>query len=107
MARIERIYVAPYWYTIKYDKLLSSVAGVLGACGTDDLTMLMQADNPPDVMAETLLHEAMHAMWAQTNLLKMFSSDEQEAVIYAMAPRIMAMLRDNPALARKLCKKTP
>jgi hypothetical protein len=103
--RVTRLYVAPYWYDVTYDSLLSSVAGVLGACGTDDLKILMQANNPPDVMIETLLHESMHAMWAQTNLLKTFSSDEQEAIIYAMTPRIMAFLRDNPEFARALCRK--
>lgn len=104
MKNIERIYIAPFWYDIVYDQQLSAAAGVLGACNSDILKILMQADNPEPVMMETLFHEALHAAWTQTGLDKAYSSEQEEEVIYSLSPRMTAILKDNPAFTRRLTK---
>lgn len=48
----------------------------------------------PDQMADTLLHECLHGVWAQVAL----SSDAEEVIIRSLTPLLLDTLRRNPKL---------
>lgn len=47
-------------------------------------------------LADTLLHELLHAIWAHTALD--FDDDDQERIVRSLSPWLLGALRDNPEL---------
>jgi hypothetical protein len=74
------------------------VAGVSGACDEIQTIILIDPSASLAVKQDTILHEPLHAIWGQTMLDKKYTDDEEEAVIWSLTPRIVALLRDNPDL---------
>lgn len=96
------IRVSPFDVRVIEDPNLSSIGGVLGAFGPDDGHILLDANQHDEVARDTLLHECLHAVWNQTHLKKRYSEKAEEEIIWCLAPRILALLRDNPVLLRFL-----
>ncbi len=94
--------ISPYDYRIHYDDNLSKAANVLGVCQSDDNIIIIDPTSARMVQKETLLHEAMHAMWNQTALDGIYSDEQEEQVVFTLTPRIVALLRDNPAFVKEL-----
>ena len=81
--------VGTFTYTVDFGpKATLELAhdGDFGKTDHDSLTIKIRSDVHPDVAAETLLHEMMHAAWAQTPLAQMLTSDQEEQVIRALCP---------------------
>ncbi len=64
------------------------------------LTIRVDPDMPSSAYAETLLHETLHAVWHQAGLQRL--EVDEEDLITALAPTLLAVLRDNPALVATL-----
>lgn len=68
----------------------------LGRCNCTKQTILLRSDLGRDQMADTLLHECLHAL-DYTMFL-----DLEERQVHALAGGLYALLRDNPALLLSL-----
>ncbi|HEY1772410.1 MAG TPA: hypothetical protein VGH91_04380 [Gammaproteobacteria bacterium] len=51
---------------------------------------------PPGVVVDTVLHELLHAIWAD---FKLPDRPTEERAVTALAQGLMAVFRDNPGLA--------
>lgn len=105
MSRLKKLFISPFTYEVRWHEGLSAVAGVLGAANCDEAVIIMETQQAPAVAMETLLHESLHAMWTQTALDHIYTTDQEEQIIYTMSPRIVALLRDNPAFVKALTQK--
>lgn len=93
------VYVSPFEWTIKHDPNVLSVVGSDGMLD-DTLGMVLDLTRREDLLRDDVLHECLHAIFRQT---PMYKNDEEwakqeEAIVMALAPRILALLRDNPEL---------
>lgn len=70
--------------------------GDYGHTDVPSLSMKIRGDVAEDVWWETLLHEMMHAAWAQTPLAQMFSSEQEEQVVRGLAPLLFPLLAKHP-----------
>lgn len=68
---------------------------LLGVCFTDDLLISLDADQPPSVMRETLLHEIVHALAHQWSL---GDTSDEEAWASALGVGLLQVFRYNPDL---------
>ena len=97
--------VGPHTYSVTLAPELSN-AGASGLCGTDTQEVHIDAKLGPTVERETVLHELIHAIWAQTFLKRGYPDDSGggtgETIIDELAPRLLALLRDNPRLVTYL-----
>jgi len=61
-----------------------------------NLRLMVNPNMPPDQIADTLLHEMLHAIWytVQAGL----DEDEQERVVGSIASTLLDTLRRNPSL---------
>jgi hypothetical protein len=104
-----KVKVSPFTFEVRYDKEAMEAAGANGACMEDLCTILLAPGNDWLVERETILHEALHAVWGQTYLDTKIPDDaadsEGEAIIRELAPRILALLRDNPQFVAYLTEK--
>jgi hypothetical protein len=64
--------------------------GKYGDSDVERLTIRVRSDVPNSVRRETILHEVMHHIWAQTPLPVMFSEEQEEQVIRALSPLLYA-----------------
>jgi hypothetical protein len=64
--------------------------GKYGDSDVERLTIRVRSDLPNSVRRETVLHEVMHHIWAQTPLAVMFSEEQEEQVIRALSPMLFA-----------------
>jgi hypothetical protein len=92
--------ISPFDYRVRYEVGLSDKAGVSGLCNTDTLTIFIDGELPDALEPEVVLHEALHAIWTQTGLDKKYSDEEEEEAVWQLAPRILALLRDNPRMVK-------
>lgn len=77
--------------------------GSNGDSRADRLIIRIDPDRPPSSVAQTLLHELMHCMWAHGALKEAgFDNDQQEQIICGLAPPMLEVLRRNPALVKLL-----
>jgi hypothetical protein len=95
MKRPKTIRVGAFDYRVELEPTLAEKAGVLGLCVTDNITIYLDGNMPDPVEAETLLHEALHAMWTQTTLDKMYTDEQEEAIIHSLSPAIFLFLQEN------------
>lgn len=105
MTRIRRIKVAPFFFDVKYDDKLASVAAISGAHMEDSRVILIDPTFHVSTIRDTLLHEATHALWTQTTLDRTYTEEQEEHIIWALTPRLLGLLRDNPLLVRFLTEK--
>lgn len=92
------ILVGPHRYRVRtgkqHDRILGDNAG---HCVADQLTIRISRDLPPSVKAETVLHEALHAIWDQSPMRNR-EDDVEEDVVSMFAPPLLDLLRRNPVL---------
>ena len=104
-----KVVIAPYEFAVRFDQQTMAAAGANGACMEDSQLILLAPNNGIGVERETLLHECLHAVWSQTFLDKKYPDDTAnspgEVIISELAPRLFALMRDNPRLVRYLCQK--
>ena len=55
--------------------------------------IVLNTDNGPERMKYTLVHEVLHAIVNQTNIL----TEDEEALVSRMAPALLDFIRDNKA----------
>lgn len=72
--------------------------GVLGVSDLDAQVILIETDQGADGMAETLVHECLHAILGKAGFGLDMSPDVQEAVVKRTAPILLDFIRRNPAV---------
>ncbi|CAB4202062.1 hypothetical protein UFOVP1360_45 [uncultured Caudovirales phage] len=75
--------------------------GSLGHCERGELRITLDVSVPHTVAARTMLHEVLHAAWDCTPLREMGAAKEETAIT-ALAPVLITVLRENPALVAYL-----
>lgn len=91
----QRIRISPHTWRLR--RCPVDVDGELhGALQERELRILVARGHAPSQLRDTVLHEVLHAIWAQCGLE--FEHDDQERVVASMSPRLLACLRDNPEL---------
>jgi hypothetical protein len=88
--------IAPFTYEIITVPALPDA----GSCQSDFETILLSEVQSDAQRADTLLHEALHAELNQGlgEQLKGYDEKLEETLCAFLAPRLIGLLRDNPAL---------
>lgn len=100
------ITVGPHTYKVltgdHVNKILDA-EGCEGQVRTHTLKMRVRVDRPHTQIADTIVHEILHAAWAQTGLRASKNIDSyEEVVIESLAPLLLGALRSNPDLVAYL-----
>ena len=100
----EALMIGPHCYEVRTDdrtlRDLRSDSDT-GRCRPDDLTIDVDPDHPLTIIAETLLHEALHACIAQAGLIGVLAECEdelEERIVLTVSPVLLDALRSNPEL---------
>lgn len=104
-----QVRIGPWDYTVVRDH--SSLDDVddpkLGHFQGDDCEIYLNTKQPRQIVAETLLHEVLHGIFAITGLDGDFADqgeDAEEKFILRFSPVLASVFRDNPDLIRYLAK---
>lgn len=54
--------------------------------------------------ADTLLHEAVHAMFSDAGLNTVFNHEQEETLVAGLTPRLSAFISDNKDVVRELLR---
>ncbi len=102
--------VGPHTYTVRTDTEAAHRTrseGRLAHTHIDQLLIELDPDRPPSTIAESLLHETLHACWHQAQLNTQDALQEhEEHVVTMLAPSLLDVLRRNPGLVRYLTTDT-
>ena len=98
--------VGPHTFTVTVDRdtgrQLRSY-DTLGDTVISSLRIRIDDDLEPSVQRETMLHEALHALWWLTALPSNDLCDhDEEAVVKGLAAPLLDLLRRNPSLVEFL-----
>jgi hypothetical protein len=98
-----KVLVAPFAYMLKFVSGLPDA----GNCDADHERILIQEGMASGATRDTVLHELIHACFGQGWMirLKNIDKDLEEELVEALAPRLLALLRDNPKLVAYLTEK--
>ena len=77
-------------------------AGRVGHCCPERLVIALDSGQRPSQLADTILHELVHALLRSVDL----ESAEEERVCLALGPGLLALVRDNPSLVAWLTRST-
>lgn len=88
----KRVQVGPIAYTLRQDDLITDV----GQTHPDRQLILLRTNQAPDYLADTVLHEVLHACLAHTPLE--LSEETEEHVCLVLAPALLDVMRRNPEL---------
>lgn len=92
-----RLDVGPVRYAVTTDPLpVAKMGDQLGECNIDRATITIDPDQPADVLRESLMHEALHALTAFTGLAGEISRDQEERLVNRLAPALLDTMRRNP-----------
>ena len=99
-----RVKIGASMWTVAVVKDLSDASGDLyGRSSPRSVSIEMSASQDGQQMRDTLLHEVMHAICSNIPLFK--NSQQEERVLRALAPWLLAVLRENNALTNYLIEK--
>jgi hypothetical protein len=70
---------------------------VSGYCNHQNLTIVIDTDAHPAVVADTVLHEVMHALFHQTGMSHLVG-DSEEQLVASLSTALLDALRRNPKL---------
>ena len=79
----------------------------VGAMEPHKRRITVDVDQHGDALAETLLHETLHALLVTANLHQELGPDTEERVAARLAPLLLHTLRDNLALVAWLTTRQP
>lgn len=97
------ILIGPHLYKVRSGKKAAAKMddGQLGESCSRSLTIWVHPNQHDSSVADTLLHEVLHACWDQTSL-RCLDSAQEEAAVSSLAPLLLAVLRANPDLVDAL-----
>jgi hypothetical protein len=103
MKRPKHVLIQPFNYKITSRVDWTRDTGNSANCMSDDQLIIVDPNLSEAGMREVVLHEILHGIWAQTGLQKEYTEDQQESIIWTLAPRLYGFLKDNPEFLRWLC----
>lgn len=91
-----RIKVGPHIYSVRAvpGAVLSGSDDCVGKTTPSRLTIALDEECPPSQVADTLLHEVIHAILVSLDL----DSEVEERICLTLGPGLLGVLLDNPAL---------
>lgn len=89
------LFVMGQRYTVRTYAALE-VDGALGITDLDHQTIAISTKQSEDQIADTYLHEALHAIFSLTTLHRDMKLKREEDIIKRMTPALLQVLRDNP-----------
>lgn len=107
MAKLPSIIkVGPFRYRVRTDKdAVSDLKSdrIYGIHRSGNLTITVDPDYPHDQVADTLVHEILHAIWHVVALPReKLVNHQQEDIIDALSSILLGVLRDNHELVTYL-----
>lgn len=102
MKRPNRLQVAPFTYRVESREGWARDTGNSANCISDDQLIITDPNLSYEGEREVVLHEVLHALWAQTTLAKVHEPEAEEAIIWTLAPRLFGFLKDNPEFVKWL-----
>lgn len=100
----KKIKVAPFVFSVVNDPELLSLLGGDAALSFTKLTIAVDEAQACGYFRDSLFHELIHACYQQTELNDSSEAGraKEEDIVAALTPRLLSLLRDNPALVRYL-----
>lgn len=98
MSLPKRVLVAPHWYELQHDEESMNAVDLFGHCDNDNGVIRYSKKQSFSQLQETVVHELIHALLFQTELEHLFNDDQKEQLCRGLAPRILALLQQNPRL---------
>lgn len=97
------ITVGPFTYKVLTDRK-GFVENQLGATVFAQQTITVDDRQAKDSLADTVLHEVLHAVWSMSGVADEAKADIEERTIRRITPILLGVLRDNPELVKYLTK---
>lgn len=94
------VLVGPYLYKVTVEERQSSGDDLFGECDVHTQTVYLSPGQARDSMADSLLHEVLHAIWAASGLHDGRYNEEQ--CVRGITTWLLLVLRDNPELVTYL-----
>lgn len=93
------VVIGPHRYAVTLipDGILEG-AGADGTCSPRRNVIALDGGQPDSQLADTLLHEVVHALLATVKL----DDDVEEGLALVLGPGLLSFIADNPALIRAI-----
>jgi hypothetical protein len=98
------VQVGPYTYRVTTEKK-EPTEELFGECDVHNQVVYLYPGQARDSMADSLLHEILHACWACTGMHDGKYNEEQ--VVRGLTTWLLLVLRDNPELVEYLTYEQP
>lgn len=101
------INVGPHSYRLLVDResveraIEDAGVEVLGYTNHQDLEITVDIDHAESIVADTLLHELLHAVFYTSGMMTVLG-DEEEQVVTSVSTALLDALRRNPALVARI-----
>lgn len=99
-----KVRLGPHTYSVIVERAaidrLSAEGGEkrLGECDSQRCTITIDPDQAPSQLADTLVHELLHACFDLIGAGEDVSADVEERLVRRLAPVLVGLLHDNPRL---------
>ena len=106
-----RVKVGPHLYRLVVDA--DAIARVsaeaeqrkLGECEPRTCTITIDPDQHPSQLADTVIHECLHAAFDVIGAMEDVSDEIEERLVRRLAPVLLQILTDNPGLVAWLTEE--
>ena len=104
MKRPVNVRVGVHTYRLVFDRDAMNAASaehgdrLLGRCDTEALVIVADDRQAGSQLAETLVHEVLHACFDLIGATEDVSSDVEERLVRRLAPVVAGVVADNPKL---------
>lgn len=105
---MNEIAVGPHVYEVVIDKDAINACSakldepVVGQCDTSACQIVIDPDQSPTQLLDTLLHEVLHACFDLIGASSDVDHDTEEKLVRRLSPVLIQVLRDNPGLVDEI-----
>ena len=102
MKRPRSLLISPFTWEVEARPGWGEGTGNMGNTLKDSHQIVIDPGLTEQAERDTVLHEVFHAAWSQTPLQRKYTEDQEEEIIWALTPRLLGVLQDNPKFLRWL-----
>ena len=102
MKKLTKLVIGSQTYTVGFDNTHLSPFGAVGVTHKDTQRIILADNLPNDAIADTLIHEVLHAICH--NYIPDVDDSDEEKVVTQIAHGLTQVIRDNPQLMKEVAK---
>ena len=100
---VSSVKIGGHDFSVVMDNDIRHEMGVMGYTNPEECIIKISSTQVPSQMLNTVIHEVIHALHYDTDLMRELDQSTEEHITTVMANSVCCFIRDNPKFVEMIC----